>query len=97
MSDDPKDIVRRDHNRLKGMRMRDEFMCPITYSLMREPTVASDGHTYERQALEDLMRRNMISPMTRQALNPQVIFPNRPLKELIIIWREEHRHVDYDE
>lgn len=27
-------------HRLQGMRMRDEFLCPITYELLREPVVS---------------------------------------------------------
>jgi len=38
--------------RLQGVTIRDEFLCPITVNLLRDPVVAADGHTYERQALE---------------------------------------------
>ena len=51
-------------NRLKGMRIRDEFLCPITHDLLREPVVACDGHTYERTAIEKWLRSRNISPMT---------------------------------
>ncbi len=33
---------------LQGMRVRDEFLCPITFELMWDPVVAADGHSYER-------------------------------------------------
>lgn len=29
----------------------DAFLCPISHELMTEPVVASDGHTYQRQAI----------------------------------------------
>ena len=32
--------------------LRDEFTCPITRQLMRQPVIAADGHTYDRQAIE---------------------------------------------
>lgn len=35
-----------------GKKMRDEFLCPITFELMIDPVIASDGHTYERSAIE---------------------------------------------
>jgi hypothetical protein len=49
-------------NRMKGMKIRDEFICPITYELMREPVVASDGHTYEKAAIEKWLKTHQISP-----------------------------------
>ena len=30
-----------------------EYLCPITGGLMLDPVVASDGHTYERQAITE--------------------------------------------
>lgn len=29
----------------------EEFLCPITQELMKDPVVASDGHTYEKYVL----------------------------------------------
>jgi hypothetical protein len=82
MSDDPKEIGRHDPNRLKGMRMRDEFICPITYALMREPTVASDGHTYEKSAIEKWLRTSNKSPRTGEPLENTLV-TNLNLKKLI--------------
>ena len=50
--------------RLKGMRIRDEFLCPITHELLREPVVVGDGHSYEKNAIEKWFRSKNISPMT---------------------------------
>jgi hypothetical protein len=82
MSDDPKEITCRDPNRLKGMRMRDEFICPIMYTLMREPTIASDGHTYEKAAIEKWLRTSNKSPRTGEPLENTLI-ANLNLKKLI--------------
>jgi len=30
-------------NRLKGMKIRQEFICPITHDLLRDPVVLADG------------------------------------------------------
>ena len=51
-------------NRLKGMRIRDEFLCPITHELLRDPVVACDGHTYEKADIEKWLRSRNTSPMT---------------------------------
>jgi hypothetical protein len=70
-------------NRLKGMRIRDEFLCPITYELMREPVVAQDGHTYEKSAIEKWLKsQHLISPRTGQPMDGLMI-PNVNLKKLI--------------
>lgn len=66
---------------LGSLALPDEFMCPITWAKMRDPVVASDGHSYERSAiLEVLRKRNALSPLTRERLKPNVLIPNRNLK-----------------
>ena len=67
---------------MKGMKIRDEFICPITYELMREPVVASDGHTYEKAAIEKWLKQHQISPRTQEPIGPLTI-PNINLKKLI--------------
>lgn len=46
------------------------LVCPITLQPCRDPIVASDGHTYERDALMQHLttQRVMISPLTKQPL-----------------------------
>ena len=56
-------------NRMRGMRIRDEFLCPITYDLLREPMVASDGHTYEKMAIEKWLKSDSPkSPLSGEVL-----------------------------
>ncbi|KOO28965.1 arm repeat-containing protein [Chrysochromulina tobinii] len=46
-----------------------DFTCPITYDKMKDPVVASDGHSYERSAIEEVLRGpHPISPLTRATL-----------------------------
>eukprot|EP01035_Chromulina_nebulosa_P022451 gene22451-29072_t len=68
--------------RMKGMKIRDEFICPITYELMREPVVASDGHTYEKSAIEKWLKSNSISPRNGEPMDTLTL-PNINLKKLI--------------
>ena len=49
---------------------------------MIDPVVASDGHTYERYAIQDVLNRNGTSPITRERLTPH-IHPNRTLKSIM--------------
>jgi hypothetical protein len=69
-------------NRLKGMKIRDEFLCPITYELMREPVVAMDGHTYEKSAIEKWLKSSQTSPRSGEPMEP-ITIPNMNLKKLI--------------
>lgn len=58
---------------------QDAFLCPITMERMRHPCVASDGHTYERDAiLQHLVRNGFVSPITRQPLTDHLV-DNRAL------------------
>ena len=53
--------------------------CPITHVSMRHPVVASDGNTYERDAIvRHLAQNGMWSPMTRGVVSYH-LFPNRAL------------------
>lgn len=53
--------------------------CPITCERIRHPVVASDGHTYERDALlQHLVVNGAWSPMTRDVLSYH-LYPNRAL------------------
>jgi hypothetical protein len=37
----------------------DDFTCPITYGIMRDPVTADDNKTYERNAIVDWMKKSM--------------------------------------
>lgn len=49
-------------HRLQGMKLRDEFLCPITHEIFKDPVVACDGHTYERSSIEKWLKTKNISP-----------------------------------
>ena len=57
-------------------------LCPITQAVMREPVVASDGHTYERSALMRWMETNDTSPMTNEKIT-NLIVPNYNLRAIM--------------
>ena len=44
----------------------DKFECPITQCFMTDPVIDILGHTYERSALQEWLKKKMTSPMTRQ-------------------------------
>lgn len=65
-----------------------EFICPITFSIMDDPVICEDGYTYERSAI--LQVPNSISPITRQYINKNNLIPNRAIKDSIQRFKELH-------
>lgn len=65
------------------MEIPHEFQCPITMDTMVDPVTCEDGYSYERKAITEYLKKNAVSPMTRQAMNPNIILENRTLKTLI--------------
>ncbi|XP_008402654.1 WD repeat, SAM and U-box domain-containing protein 1 [Poecilia reticulata] len=66
----------------------DEFLCPITRELMREPVIAADGYSYEREAIENWIHtKNRSSPMTNLPLLTTLLTPNHTLKMAISRWK----------
>ncbi|XP_040827541.1 WD repeat, SAM and U-box domain-containing protein 1 isoform X4 [Ochotona curzoniae] len=67
----------------------DEFICPITRELMKDPVIASDGYSYEKEAMENwISKKKRTSPMTNLVLSSLVLTPNRTLKMAINRWLE---------
>ena len=69
----------------------DDFNCPITFCKMVDPVTASDGHSYEREAILAVIRSTRASPLTRERL-ALVVFPNHVLKRRIQAHEEEVLH-----
>ena len=59
----------------------DEFICPITFEIMKEPVICEDGYTYDKSAIMSI--QNSLSPITRQPINKTKLIPNRALKSMI--------------
>jgi hypothetical protein len=71
-----------------------EFVCPITYVAMVDPVVASDGHSYEREAIEEVFNGgNGRSPLTREILTVGVLIPNHNLRKRIREYDGEVLHI----
>ncbi|XP_030614265.1 WD repeat, SAM and U-box domain-containing protein 1 isoform X2 [Archocentrus centrarchus] len=69
----------------------DEFLCPITRELMREPVIAADGYSYEKEAIESwISTKNRSSPMTNLPLLTTLLTPNHTLKMAIGRWKTSH-------
>ena len=66
------------------IKVPEEFVCPITMELFKDPVVAADGFTYERRAIErHLQTVRARSPKTNLRLAQKTLFPNTSLRILI--------------
>jgi hypothetical protein len=60
-----------------------EFVCPINLTLMSDPVIGPDGHSYERRAITQWLRTNPHSPLTRQPMTIQSLQTNYSLRSAI--------------
>lgn len=69
----------------------DEFLCPITGELLREPVTLSSGKTYERAAiLEWFEYGNTTCPLTRQVVHTtNALDVNTTLQRTIQTWHQQ--------
>ncbi|KAJ7951146.1 putative U-box domain-containing protein kinase family protein [Quillaja saponaria] len=67
------------------------FICPIFQEVMRDPHVATDGFTYEAEALRGwLDSGHDTSPMTNLKLAHTNLVPNHALRSAIQEWLQNH-------
>lgn len=56
------------------IQIPEQFLCPITKCVMVEPVVASDGNTYERDAIEKWIKAKGNSPLVCAQRHSRVLF-----------------------
>ena len=61
----------------------DGVLCPIGRALMREPMLATDGHTYERAEIERWFAKSNKSPKTLMPLSSKELTSNYSMRSLI--------------
>eukprot|EP01051_Picozoa_sp_SAG22_P017923 SAG22_NODE_2881_length_2130_cov_1.194485_1_plen_602_part_10 len=71
-----------------------DFICPITQELMVDPVIATDGHSYERSAIERWLASHNTSPLTGAELTSTTLTPNRNLKSQIASRQEAEQQQD---
>ena len=59
-------------------------------TLMEDPVVASDGHTYNRQDIQNWLVTQNTSPITREPFEDKILRPNIAIRKQVIRWREMH-------
>ncbi|KAL0000182.1 hypothetical protein SO802_019784 [Lithocarpus litseifolius] len=69
----------------------DDFLCPISLELMRDPVIVATGQTYERSFIQRWMDSgNATCPKTQQKLENFTLTPNYVLRSLITQWCAKH-------
>ncbi|XP_077239126.1 plant U-box 13 [Tasmannia lanceolata] len=69
----------------------DDFRCPISLELMKDPVIVSTGQTYERSSIEKwLDAGHNTCPKTQQLLSGTALTPNYVLRSLIAQWCESN-------
>ena len=63
-------------------RLRELLTCPITLELFDDPVVTPEGHTYERDVLEEWLDNSPSDPSTRKPLARSQLVPNNVAREL---------------
>ena len=61
----------------------DDFYCPITGELMKEPVSDNEGFSYEKSAILQWLQTKQTSPITRNTLQPGDLTNNLSLKKSI--------------
>lgn len=65
-----------------GVKIPDEYICPITMQIMQEPVILADGHMYEKSAIQKWFQTKNKSPLTNIVVDNKMI-PCHCLKSLI--------------
>ncbi|KAG7359195.1 U-box domain containing protein [Nitzschia inconspicua] len=66
----------------------EEFLCPLTLCVMKDPVVSKDGINYDRTAIVKwLAKGNQSCPLTRQPMTLSSLAPDNRLRKCIQQWR----------
>ncbi|CAF1086367.1 unnamed protein product [Didymodactylos carnosus] len=75
--------------------LEDSLICPITYELFKDPVVAEDGHTYEKDAIIAWIKKGGTSPLTHQKLAVETLRPNYVVKKLVDAFEQTIQKKNY--
>lgn len=73
-----------------ALNIPDEFRCPISLDLMRDPVIVASGHTYDRDSITRWINsEHHTCPKSGQKLIHRALIPNYALKSLIHQWCQD--------
>lgn len=59
------------------------YLCPISLSIMKDPVIAMDGHSYERASIEQWFQSHNTSPVTNLPIQSTTVIDNISLRSAI--------------
>ncbi|KAF3433373.1 hypothetical protein FNV43_RR24475 [Rhamnella rubrinervis] len=73
------------------LNIPDEFRCPISLDLMKDPVIVASGHTYDRNSIAQWINSgHQTCPKSGQRLIHMALIPNYALKSLLQQWCQEN-------
>ena len=68
----------------------EKYRCSITSQIMIDPVIAADGHTYEREAIEEWLQTHDTSPKTNIKLKHKELTENHDKRSDILDFLDSH-------
>ncbi|KAG6403500.1 hypothetical protein SASPL_135723 [Salvia splendens] len=69
----------------------EEFKCPLSLQLMRDPVIIASGQTFDRPFIQKWLKSgNRTCPRTQQVLSHTILTPNHLVRGMIVQWCEIH-------
>lgn len=69
------------------MSCPEEFKCPLSKELMRDPVIVATGLTYDKPFIQKWLKAgNRTCPQTQQVLSHTILTPNHLIREMILQW-----------
>lgn len=68
----------------------ERYLCSITSQIMIDPVMAADGHTYEREAIEQWLQTHDTSPKTNKKLENKKLLDNHDKRGEILEFLDNH-------
>ena len=63
--------------------MAEAFTCPITCEIIKEPVSSKYGHLFEKEAVENWVKKHHTCPLTQKPLELSDLFPQYAVKAAI--------------
>ncbi len=74
------------------MSIPEDYICPTTQELMKDPVVAADGHSYKRDAILCWLHKgHKTSPLTGAVLKNDFLIENHRLKSIIETFQQRQQ------